>query len=188
MWCEKVRGNLAELIDSTTSELDIDFVELAWHQCGQIVKTQTTTGEPIRILLSRGQRLRHGDVVYQDERRLVVIKVTPCEVIVAYVPRAEDAAILALELGNLHLPAQIGDGEILFIEDVCAVKVLEFRSMPWKREIRRFEPSHVLSAPVIQRADDLRIIRGRPDRDDQEGATESVRSSFISASQAALTD
>jgi hypothetical protein len=66
---------------------------------------------------------------------------------------------LALELGNLHVPTQITDDEILFLEDESALEALAKRCVRWQREQRRFEPMEVIALPGVRRASGLRIIR-----------------------------
>jgi urease accessory protein UreE len=159
MWCEKVLANLANVPGSADSRAQIDPVDLHWHECTGLLKKQTRAGEPIRVLLPRGQRVRHGDIVYQDLTRTVVIHVLPCEVIVATPECQRDFAVLALELGNLHLPTQVGEGELIFIEEISAMDVLKEMRISWNKAIRRFEPTAIVSAPAAKLAGEFRVVR-----------------------------
>jgi len=137
----------------------VDPVDLGWFECAGVLKKQTRGGEPIRVILPRGETLRHGDVVFEEASRVIVINVLPCEVIVVSAAGKKDMATLALELGNLHLPTQLGDGELIFIEDGPALEVLDRLRLPWRKEVRRFEPTPVRSAPIAKLAGDFRIIK-----------------------------
>jgi len=161
MWCQSVRRNLAARMPSTC-ETGVDFIDLQWHECRQAMKTRTVGGEPINVLLPAGQQLRHGDVVYEDQRTMVVVRVAPCELVVATPRDCREMAILAMELGNLHLDAEIGDGEISFVPDPRAIEVLDKLCSSWKHERRRFAPTRMMCAPAVSLNANLRVIRSRP--------------------------
>jgi urease accessory protein len=161
MWCERVQRNIADAT-ALPRGVTVDFIDLQWHECRQAMKTRTVGGEPVNILLPPGQRIRHGDVVYDDGQRMVIARVLPCEVVVARPRDTREMAVLAMELGNLHLTAEIGDGEIAFIQEPRAMDVLSRLSIPWTLESRRFLPTEIISAPSVVANGDLRVIRKRP--------------------------
>jgi urease accessory protein UreE len=136
----------------------IDWVDIAWNECGHSLKKKTRAGCPVSVLLPVGQTLAHNDLIYQDEAKAIVIHVLACEVIVAHITDVREMATLALELGNLHLPVQIGNEQIVFIENEAAKSVLEAMKIRWTKEIRRFEPTPVMSSPGIERSPEFRVI------------------------------
>jgi urease accessory protein len=159
MWCENVLENIAGTPAVDRAERNIDLVDLEWHECSGLLKKQTRNGEPVRVLLPHGQRVRHGDVIYKDATCTVVIHVLPCEVIVATPANDRQAVTLALELGNLHHPTQVGNGELIFIEAEQVTRVLQVMKIPCKKEIRRFEPTIVTSVPAANVAGNFRLFR-----------------------------
>lgn len=159
MWCENVLRNIA----TSSAESDgreFDHVELEWSECRNVVKKLTTRGEPIRILLPPGEQLRHGDVIHENEERIVLVRVLPCDVIVADVPDPHQLAVLAMELGNLHLQADVGATGITFVEDEAAMRVLDAMKIHWRRERRRFEPTKIISMPGVGRSE-IKLIRSK---------------------------
>ncbi|HWE97905.1 MAG TPA: hypothetical protein VG269_28370 [Tepidisphaeraceae bacterium] len=138
---------------------NVDFVDLAGDECRHVLKKQSRGGKEVRVLLPPDQHLRHGDVLYEDNACMLVVNVLPCDVIVARPDSSRDAAALALELGNLHVPTQITDDEIIFPEDESALETLAKSRVRWQREQRRFEPMEVIALPGVRRAGGLRIIR-----------------------------
>jgi urease accessory protein UreE len=56
----------------------VDYVDIHWDQCRSTLKARSRGGEDIRVLLPRGQSLRHGDVLFEDAARAVIINVLPC--------------------------------------------------------------------------------------------------------------
>jgi urease accessory protein UreE len=155
MWCEQILRNLAA---PPAPGQTVDWVDIQWNQCGRLLKTQSRAGHPLRVLLPPGQRLRHNDVIYEDASLIIAIHVQPSEVIIAKPPDPQKLAILALELGNLHLPTQIELHEIIFIEDGPAMAVLDSLQIPWIREQRRFEPTQIISAPSVEISPSLRVV------------------------------
>jgi hypothetical protein len=53
---------------------------------------------------------------------------------------------------------QIENGQIIFIEDGPAMEVLDTLRIQWTKEVRRFEPAAVISAPGINVAPSLQVI------------------------------
>jgi urease accessory protein UreE len=159
MWCERVLRNAAGETPAQWERRDVDFVDLAWDECLHVLKKRSRNGKEVRVLLPPDQRLQHGDVLYEDDACALLVNVLACDVVVARPESPRDAAALALELGNLHVPTQITDDEILFLEDESALEALAKSRVRWQREQRRFEPMEVIALPAVRRASGLRIIR-----------------------------
>jgi urease accessory protein UreE len=101
--------------------------------------------------------------MYEDEVQSIAIHVVPCELIVAKITDSRKLALLALEIGNLHLPAQVEKDEIAFIEDGPVMEVLDTMQIPWTKQHRRFDPAQVISVPSVDLSPALRtIIRSQP--------------------------
>jgi urease accessory protein len=186
MWCERIIRNCGDPSGPCWSDQwagrSVDWVDIQWTDCGRVLKKQTRSGQPVRVLLPPGQTLRHGDVIYEDAQQAIAIHVLPCEVIVARPDNARTLALLALELGNLHMPAQIDRDEIAFIEDGPAMGVVDALQVRWTREVRRFEPVQTISAPSVNVSPGLRmIIRSQENSANQEPAGPLPRSSPSSA-------
>jgi urease accessory protein len=158
MWCERIIRNLDGLASDSSSGRSIDWADLEWNECSRPLKKQTRGGEPVRMFLAPGQVLHHRDVIHEDSARIIAVNVKPCEVIVAHVIDGPEMALLALELGHLHLPAQIENGQIAFIENESAMAVVKAMGIFWTKEVRRFEPAPVLSAPALNLSPEARVI------------------------------
>lgn len=188
MWVERIQGNMvdgaggaagAEAPEGTVGRdpREVDFVDVPWDECGRTLKKRSRGGEEVRVLLPPGQRLRHGDVLFEDASRRVVVNVPPCEVIVARPAGQREAAVLALELGNLHWPAQVTEAEVLFVEDGPPMEVLRQLNVAWSRELRRFEPAPVSAGPGVKVSASFQVIRraqGEPRAERAERAERAV--------------
>lgn len=159
MWCERIVRNLAES-DGQADGREIDYVDIDWDECKSVLKKRSRGGQEVRVLLPHPQRVRHGDVLFEDESRTVMVNVIPCEVIVVRASDAQGMGILALELGNLHWPTQIGGDEVIFPPDDAAIDVVKKLGMTWRTEQRRFEPRMVEVASDVKVSQDIRVIRG----------------------------
>jgi urease accessory protein len=155
MWCDAIVRNAAD--DDFASRI-VDYVDIPWDQRRSTLKARSRGGEEIRVLLPRGQILRHGDVLFEDETRAVVVNVLPCELLVVRSDNSRLMIELALELGNLHWPTQVTETEIIFPEEPEAVAAAKRLGLEAFREMRRFEPLPVL-AMRVRSAESLRIFR-----------------------------
>lgn len=117
----KARYNLGE----TQCHKRVDVVSIAWYQVSKrIQRLQTASGVEIAIrFLGKGQRLLHGDVLFEDDETCIVVDVLPCEVIVLASNNPLVMAEAAFEIGNKHLP--------LFWEETSMLLPYEKGTMEW---------------------------------------------------------
>lgn len=156
MWCEAIVRNAAE--DEHFAGRAVDYVDIQWDQRRSTLKARSRGGEEVRVLLPRGQMLRHGDVLFEDESRAVVINVLPCEVIVVRSAEPRLMAELALELGNLHWPTEPTEKELIFLAGKEATAAARRLGLEMAHETRRFDPLPVLAA-AVRAGPAIRILR-----------------------------
>lgn len=160
MWCEEVVRNAAG--DGDFSGRTVDYVDIQWDQRRSTLKARSRGGEEVRVLLARGHALRHGDVLFEDPERAVVINVLPCEVVVVRSAEPRLMAELALELGNLHWPTEVTETEIIFLVGPEALAAAQRLKLEVFHEIRRFDPLPIL-ATVVRSGRPVRILRSEDD-------------------------
>lgn len=156
MWCEAIVRNAAE--DEDFAGRTVDYVDIQWDQQRSTLKAQSRGGEEVRVLLPRGQALQHGDVIFEDQTRAVVVNVLPCEVIVVRSGEPRRMAELALELGNLHWPTEVTETELIFLEGEEPTAAAHKLGLEITFEIRRFNPLPVF-ATTIGGAQNIRVLR-----------------------------
>jgi urease accessory protein len=156
MWCEIIIRNAQGPEDFGGRA--VDYVDIQWDQRRSTLKARSRGGEEVRVLLSRGQVLRHGDVLFEDDARALVINVLPCELIVVSSQNPRLMAELALELGNLHWPAELTESEIIFLESEEALAAAQRLGLEISRQVRRFDPLPVL-AMNVRATQPIQILR-----------------------------
>lgn len=103
MLCSKVTGKLVY------SNKQLDFVELEWFERNNPHITKKTVGGE-EITLEYDIVLGDRDIVYEDERRLISVRLLPCKVLSARVNSIGEAGYACYALGLAGLPVSI-DGE-----------------------------------------------------------------------------
>ncbi len=116
MLCEKILGKIT---DDKFKNLEIDYVDIEWHEAFKKLHKKTTKGGieiGIRLdndILTKG--MNEGDVLYADDKIAVVVSIPPCEVIVVDVPSDSLIPKVCYEIGNRHATLFYGDNERQFI-------------------------------------------------------------------------
>lgn len=146
MWCEAIVRNAQG--EKEFGGRAVDYVDIQWDQRRSTLKARSRGGEEVRVLLPRGQTLGHGDVLFEDEARALVINVLPCELIVVSSQNPRLMAELALELGNLHWPTQVTEMELIFLESDESLAAAQRIGLEISRQVRRFDPLPVLATNV----------------------------------------
>ena len=138
MIIEKIVGHI--------DELDSDLVagthkEKVYLESSDLVKriqrVKTDHGREIGIRLSESRELRAGDVLYMDEKNIILIEVFPDDVIVIEPRNMNEMGTIAHHLGNRHLPAQFEEDKMLVQYDYLVEELLEELGLPYVREKRK---------------------------------------------------
>lgn len=118
MVCTEIIGKIKD-IDTTGKK--INKVSVEWSDASKKIQRLTTdSGDEIGIhmddsILVRG--LYEGDVIYQDDDRIIVVETPPCEVINIYVDHDHPSLIakVCYEIGNRHAPLFYGNDIYSFV-------------------------------------------------------------------------
>ena len=138
MIIEKIVGHI--------DELDSDLVagthkEKVYLESSDLVKriqrVKTDHGREIGIRLSESRELNAGDVLYMDEKNIILIEVFPDDVIVIEPRNMNEMGTIAHQLGNRHLPAQFEEDKMLVQYDYLVEELLEELGLPYVREKRK---------------------------------------------------
>lgn len=112
MQCKEIIGNV---ITYNYRAKEIDLLHLEWFEMSKrIMRKRSEKGKEIAIkFLKEGQYLNEGDIVFEDEKSIVVIAVLPCESLEVTPRNLLEMGKLCYEIGNKHLPLFIQDDKVL---------------------------------------------------------------------------
>ena len=158
MWCEQILYNSPAPAESGFQGREVDYIDLGWDERSSVIKKRTRGGEEVRVVLTPPSRPRHGDVLFEDAHRVVIVQVNPTEVVVAGPAPARAMAEAALELGNLHWPTQLTESSIIFPPNDVAIAVLDRLAIPRRTELRRFDPAEISALPVADFAKSFQLL------------------------------
>lgn len=124
MLVRKKLGNLAEFRDEGRV---IDRLPLEWYETTKrILHKRTGSGRELALkFLSEAPNLRQDDVLYADEKCLVVVEVLACEAIVLKPASLYQMAYACYEIGNKHLPLFYEDDALLLPYDGPVYRMLQ---------------------------------------------------------------
>lgn len=106
MIVEKVIGKLNSDTDKKIEKVFIDWFE----RDKKLLRKTTSEGNEIGITV--GTPLDEGDVLYEDNERIIAVEISPCELIKINVFSMKEMGRACFELGNRHLSLAITDSFI----------------------------------------------------------------------------
>lgn len=106
MIVEKVLGKCPK-----TNHKRVDVVTLQWYERDKKrMRKQSNTGEEIGIAVEIP--LQEGDILAEDEERMIVVTYAPCEIMEIPVATRKEMGRLCFELGNRHLSLEIQEDKV----------------------------------------------------------------------------
>lgn len=105
MITEKIYGKLGD------TDKRVDKVLVDWFERDKkLLRKTTSAGEEIGIKIS--EPLNDGDIIYENNEKLVVVEIAPCDLISTEVSTMQEMGRLCFELGNRHLSLAIGENTV----------------------------------------------------------------------------
>jgi urease accessory protein len=103
----------------------------------RIQRVTTDHGKEVGIRLMEPKDLLNGDILYMDERNMIVVSVTSDDLLVLRPSSIKQMGEIAHQLGNRHLPAQFEEEEMLVQYDYLVEELLVQLEIPYTREERK---------------------------------------------------
>lgn len=111
MIIEKIAGNLE---DRDIGELERDDVYIEWYEVEKkVLHKMSRGGIEIGIRNSGVCPLQDGDILYQDEKKALVLKILECQCIALKPKTMAEMGKACYEIGNRHAPLFIEEDELL---------------------------------------------------------------------------
>jgi urease accessory protein len=162
MLCDRILDNLDSPTAATLiADRAVDYLDVTWADLHRrSVRLITRGGRRVGVLLALNVRLRNGDVIFVGEGDVIVVNHLPCDVLAGRPPTARQMGLVACELGNLHLPVEVGEGEIVTIPDGPAEAAFRAHGVPFCAENRRFSPLRASVLNNVRLAQDFQLRKG----------------------------
>lgn len=103
----------------------------------RIQRVTTDHGREVGIRLSVQRDLAAGDVLYMDDKNMIVVDVHSDDLLVIRPRHLNEMGNIAHQLGNRHLPAQFEGDEMLVQYDYLVEELLVQQHIPYVREKRK---------------------------------------------------
>lgn len=107
------------------------------HLMKRIQRVETDHGRDLGIRLKKPRDLEAGDVLYMDDKNIIVVDVLTDDLIIISPRTMNEMGTIAHQLGNRHLPAQFEKDDMLVQYDYLVENLLIEMGIPFKREERK---------------------------------------------------
>lgn len=138
MIIEKIVGNL---INMEVSEIEKRHIEKVRIDSDDLVKRiqrlKTDHDREIGVRLKDPKDLLDGDILFMDDKNMIVIDVLSDDVIAIQPKDIHEMGVIAHQLGNRHLPAKFEGNEMLVQYDYLVEDLLKKQEISFKRENRK---------------------------------------------------
>jgi urease accessory protein len=140
MIIEKILGSLLE----RSPGKHIETVPFEWFERNnRILKKVSSDGTDIGIRLSEPVLLYDGDILFEDENRIIALSLLPCELTKVSVFTMREMGRVCFELGNRHLPLSVGDSWVSTPYDNPTFEYFQKLGFICDRVTEKFEPEIV---------------------------------------------
>ena len=103
----------------------------------RIQRVTTDHGKEVGIRLAEPKDLVDGDILYMDERNMIIVSVKSDDLLVLRPSSMQQMGEIAHQLGNRHLPAQFEEEVMLVQYDYLVEELLAQLEIPYTREERK---------------------------------------------------
>lgn len=140
MIVEEVVTNIHQMDEKEVQKRHIEKVYLeSAHLVKRVQRVKTDHGKEIGIRLKQPLDLVAGDVLFMDDKNLIMIDVTSDDLLVIQPRDLKEMGTIAHNLGNRHLPAQFEENVMLVQYDYLVEELLQQMKIPFKREERKVQ-------------------------------------------------
>ena len=138
MLIERIETNIERMEKEEIIRRHIEKVYLeSDHLVKRIQRVTTDHGREIGIRLKDPRDLVAGDVLFMDEKNMIVIDVVADDLLVILPRTIKEMGTIAHQLGNRHLPAQFEDDSMMVQYDYLVEELLNELEIPYQREKRK---------------------------------------------------
>jgi len=134
-----ITETLGNISDYPITEKSIDYLDLEWlESTKRVQRKKTRQGEDIAIkFLKEGQRLREGDILFENGNKIIVVNILETETIVISPSSMLEMGTVCYEIGNKHIPLFIQQDKVLLPFEMPMYRWLEVSGFkPEKQSVK----------------------------------------------------
>ena len=134
----QIKGNLSDIDNLNNYHIEKIFIN-SDDTLKRILRVSSDHNNEYGITLDKSEELKDGDILLNDGKNLVVIKVKGDDVLVIKPNDITEMGIIAHSLGNRHLQAQFNDGKMIIQYDALVEEELKRDKINYSRENLKLE-------------------------------------------------
>ena len=129
----QIIGNINELKDLNNLHVEKIYIN-SEDALKRILRVNSDHNHEYGIALSENVELKDGDILYHDDKNIIIVKIKGDDVLVIKPKSMTDMGIIAHSLGNRHLQAQFEDGKMIIQYDALVEGELKRDNIEYSRE------------------------------------------------------
>ena len=128
-----VLGNINDIKDLNNLHIEKIYIS-SEDSLKRIMRVNSDHNHEYGIALSENIELKDGDILYHDDKNIIIVKIKGDDVLVIKPNSMTDMGIIAHALGNRHLQAQFEDGKMIIQYDPLVEGELKRDNINYSRE------------------------------------------------------
>lgn len=129
----RVLGNINDINDLNNLHIEKIYIT-SEESLKRIMRVNSDHNHEYGIALSENIELKDGDILYHDDKNIIIVKIKGDDVLVIKPNSMTDMGIIAHALGNRHLQAQFEDGKMIIQYDPLVEGELKRDNINYSRE------------------------------------------------------
>ena len=133
MILNQVLGNIDDINDLNNLHIEKIYIN-SEDALKRIMRVNSDHNHEYGIALSENVELKDGDILYHDDKNMIIVKIKSDDVLVIRPTNITEMGIIAHSLGNRHLQAQFEDGKMIIQYDALVEGELKRDKINYSRE------------------------------------------------------
>ena len=129
----QVLGNIDDINDLNNFHIEKIYIN-SEDALKRIMRVNSDHNHEYGIALSENVELKDGDILYHDDKNMIIVKIKSDDVLVIRPTNITEMGIIAHSLGNRHLQAQFEDGKMIIQYDALVEGELKRDKINYSRE------------------------------------------------------
>ena len=129
----QVLGNIDDINDLNNLHIEKIYIN-SEDALKRIMRVNSDHNHEYGIALSENIELKDGDILYHDDKNMIIVKIKSDDVLVIRPTNITEMGIIAHSLGNRHLQAQFEDGKMIIQYDALVEGELKRDNINYSRE------------------------------------------------------